>query len=272
MTMKAYQSLLIAAALPFLWSCSGDDDDASPQAEEQQTATGTSTFTATTEQPSWAVDWSGNAAAPSWQNPAGNIYDCRMNLFLTLDREMAAYSSDDDLMSVFMKGTCRAVSERNVIEDDGSVVFLPSILGTSEETGEDITLNYYCARLRRIFTIDHLPIFEPNEGFEDEYNIVLDFVNANSKYPSVTFVDVFLPDNPPYAQIKDDAVYFFIDGECRGVCPAYERGEGFKGVVYSYRDGEQAEVRYYSAARQGFYTLQQPVTLNNTSMKIYFAY
>lgn len=268
--MKPSKSLLIAAAaLTLTWGCSGDDETA-PQTEEQQSAQ--SVFTATSEKPSWTVDWSGEAAAPQWQEPAANAYDCRMNLYIRLDKELAAYSSDDDLLSVFMKGTCRAVSERNALDRDGTVAFLPSIKGSSEETGEAITLNYYCARLRRMFIMEDLPIYEPNEGFEDEFNIVLDFINANSKYPSVTFVTVTVPDNPAYDQLKDDAVYFFIDGECRGVCPASATRQGFYGAVYSYKDGEQAEVRYYSASRGGYYTLQQPVTLNNAEQKIHFEY
>lgn len=267
--MKPYKLLLVATAvLTLSWSCSNDEEPATSQEQESTK----SVFTATTEKPSWTVDWSGEVAAPQWQEPAANAYDCRMNLYIRLDKELAAYSSDDDLLSVFMKGTCRAVSERNALDRDGTVAFLPSIKGSSEETGEAITLNYYCARLRQMFIIEELPIYEPNEGFEDEYNIVLDFINTNVKYPSVTFVRVIVPDIPSYTQIKNDVVYFFVNGECRGVCPASENSLDFNGVVYSYKDGEQAEVRYYSASKQGFYTLKQPVTLNNTSQVIYFEY
>lgn len=67
----------------------------------------------------------------------------------------AKYQSDEqDLMAAFIDGTCRATASPIVDEEDGSVMFALTIKKlTTDQSGAPITLKFYSAKLKHIFTI-----------------------------------------------------------------------------------------------------------------------
>jgi hypothetical protein len=259
----------LAALLVSLYSCSSDD--AATEPEQPKSEESYSVFTAS-EKPGWAIDWTWLTLAPSWEEPSAYDYECSMQLHFELHDELAQFSSDDDQMAVFINGTCRCVSYRNVIEDTNQVVFLLNICGDSDETGEEMMLEYYCAKLKQSFIIYYLPDFEPNNLWGEEYMLPLYIGEGSTKYPYTTELAVMLPDNPGYEKIKDDVVYIFVGEECRGILISSEFYPGFKGIVYSYEKGEEAEVRYYCAEKKGYYTLKQTFKLNNVLQQVNFKY
>ena len=252
-------------------SCSSDSGEDAPAQPAQPEQEKYSVFTPS-EKPDWAIDWTWVTAPPAWEEPTAYDYECSMQLHVELHGDLKQYSSDDDQMAVFMNGTCRCVSYRNVIENSDQVVFLLNICGNSDETGTEMMLEYYCAQLSQSFIIYQLPDFEPNNLWGAEYMLPLTIGDGCTKYPYKTELNVVLPGNPDYEVIKDDVVYIFVGEECRGVLASNELYFGFKGIVYSYDRGEEAEVRYYSATEKGYYTMKQTFTLNNLLQRFDFKY
>ncbi len=61
---------------------------------------------------------------------------------------------EQDMMAAFVNGTCRAVSSPFVDEDVASVMFALTIQKLeTDESGALVTLKFYSAKLRHIFTI-----------------------------------------------------------------------------------------------------------------------
>lgn len=280
-TIKQHRINRVISILPYalfawllisVYSCSsGSGEDEADQSKKEPTEEQYSVFTPS-EKPNWAIDWTWRTSAPEWQEPSAYDYECSMQLRIQLYGELAQFSSDDDQMAIFMNGTCRCVSYRNVVGDGDQVVFLLNICGDSNETGQAMTLNYYCTKLKQSFIIDYLPRFEPNNLWGEDYTISLFIGEGSTKYPYNTELNVVLPDNPDYEKTKDDVVYIFVGEECRGILISSELYPGFKGVVYSYKEGEDAEVRYYSAEKKGYYTMKETFKLNNILQQVNFQY
>lgn len=93
------------------------------------------------------------------------------------------------------------------------------------------------------------------------------------EYPNSAFVAVIMPDELPFTVTDGDMLASFVDGECRGI---YERNEelysGWRGENF-FRDGETtAQLRYYSAEKQGVYTIETPVDLTQTMQNVYIKF
>ena len=270
--MNYKSCFIMMAALAILWGCSSDDDSDStkskPQTEQQEENSLNSLFTAS-EYPDWAINWKWFEAAPTWQEPDRNQYadPCSMQLRVVLDEGLASFSTDADKMAVFIDQTCRAISKRNVIEQDGKVVFLLSIWGDRQEIGSAMELRYFSAQLTQTFKNRKLPPFEPDNLWGDKYNLVQEISMGSSKYPYTTKLSVLLPSALPFKAHSGDCVFVFVKDECRGVFKTSTENV-FSGYVFSHNEGETAEIRYYSVDKQGYYTIKSPVTLNNADQSV----
>ena len=165
-----------------------------------------------------------------------------MQLRVVLDDGLASFSTDKDKMAVFIDGTCRGVSLRNVLEESGKVVFLLNIEGDEKEIGSNMELRYFSAQLTHTFRNKKLPPFEP-DNLWGQLNVVL-------------------PSELPFKAHSNDCVFVFVKDECRGVFKTRNEN-AFSGYAFSQKEGETAEIRYYSVDKQGYYTIKEPVTLNN---------
>ena len=243
-------SLLLAAVLTFTWGCSSSDDVA-----PGNLVSSSSTFE-TSEAPTWVVNMYSDQAKPQWQSPTPALYENKMIVMLRLQDELVPFSTDDDLMAVFVGDECRALSHRS----GGSEViyFVLNIYGNTSTDPEDFALCYYSGGLRQAFWR------RGENGFLDELNIgtesdfVLDLMTGTTKYARQTVVTVMPKLTDGIAvDIWADRVGVFVGGECRGVG---RPNTAFN--VFHQQEGEQAQVRYYSKSKGGIYTLSQPLTLN----------
>ncbi len=259
--------IMMIAALTILWGCSSSSDDGSDPSQ-QQSQEENSLFTAS-EYPDWTINWKWFETTPNWQEPDRNQYadPCSMQLRVVLDEGLASYSTDADKMAVFIDGTCRGVSPRNVLEQDGKVVFLMNIKGDRQEIGSTMELRYFSAQLTQTFKNKKLPPFEPDNLWGEKYNLVQEISMGSSKYPYTTKLSVVLPSELPFKAHSSDCVYVFVKDDCRGVFKTSTENV-FSGYVFSHNEGETAEIRYYSADKQGYYTIKSPVTLNNSDQTV----
>lgn len=254
--------VFLASALLVLGGCSSDNDD---EGEKKSNVV----FTPVDATPDWAVDWTWNDPAPDWEDPAPTKFECSMNMLVELSSLLVPYSTDDDLLAVFIGDECRGVSRRNVI-NGGEVLFLVHVKGASEEAGQPMTMYYYSAGARQLFINDFaLSSFEPDnlmDRNDKDYTLWLSPAEMSTKYPHFTEMMVSMPDDVPFTITADDMMAIFVGDECRGLCrlaPNKEAYDGWRGVIYTRSDGEQGQLRYYSAEKQGVYILADGFTLNN---------
>ena len=258
--------IIMIAALTILWSCSSSDDGSASSEPQTQPQEENSLFTAS-EYPDWAINWKWFETTPTWQETDRNQYadPCSMQLRVVLDEGLASFSTAADKMAVFIDGTCRAVSPRNVLEQGSKVVFLMNIWGDRQEIGSTMELRYFSAQLTQTFKNKKLPSFEP-EPLKD-YSVVQEISMGSSKYPYTTKLSVMLPSELPFKAHSSDCVFVFVKDECRGVFKTSTENV-FSGYVFSHNEGETAEIRYYSADKQGYYTIKDPLTLNNSDQVV----
>ncbi len=122
--------LFLLTALAFMATgCATDDDDKSSSNEK-------------TIQP-------GNDERPSWTLPNAQDYEQTMTVFLNIQKELMAYMSEQDLVCAMIDGTIRGVTAPAFDNDKWIVPLVIFGNGTAK-----ITLSYYCANLKRIFTVD----------------------------------------------------------------------------------------------------------------------
>lgn len=261
--------LVLSLFAIMVYGCSSGGDDAQPSPAGP--ATEQSVFQASAK-PSWNVDWTWNSPRPDWAEAGSHNYSCSMQMLVYLDYDLLPYASEDDLMAVFMNGTCRAISKPNIVDYGDKVVFLLNIQGDDEETRGEMTLQYYSAQQHHLFVIDAMPPFKPNNLWEDESSIVIWLGQGSTKFPYTTGVTVLLPDLPAFEKIEKDMAFVFVGDECRGVLVPSEQYPGFKGTAWSRQPGETAEIRYYSDSQQGYYTMKEKFVLNNIIQTIYFKY
>ncbi len=268
--MKTIKIMILMAALTLAWGCSSSSDNSgdTPQPQPGPGPVPENTvFTPCDGTPTWAIDWTWLNDTPTWEEPDPSYSWLNMQIQMVLDDALAAYSTDDDMVAVFMNGTCRGVGKRNV-HQDGRVIFLVSIEGEESEIGNSMEMSYFNAQLKHLFVNKNLPPFEPSNLWGDQYHLVQEIGMGSSKYPFSTKLFVELPCcDLPFKLCKEDAVFVFIDGECRGVFNV-RNGNTYSGYVFSLTEGETAEIRFYSEDMKGYYTFKQTVTLNNSEQHV----
>ena len=220
MKKSAIKIMFLAAVLTFVWGCSSDDESTSANY----------TF-ATAEKPAWSVDLTGNDDAPAWTAPDPSLFESAMFIMVKLQDELAAHSTDGDLMAVFIGDECRTVPAIRNVDKNGGIYFVLKIRGNSTDRDVTFSLKYYSVQLHRMFTLEGTEKFaaERTYGFDEDF--VPPLLLGCKKYPVQQTLS-----------------------ECRGVGVA---GQPF--TVFRTTDGETLDVRYYSAKQAGVYTLKQKV-------------
>ncbi|MBQ7571934.1 MAG: hypothetical protein IJT19_06820 [Bacteroidaceae bacterium] len=101
----------------------------------------------------------GSEERPAWATPAGlyQTYEFTMSVQVTLQDELLAYASDNDLMCATIDGEIRAVA---ALQRTGGEVYFPLVIAGNSGSGA-VSLSYYCAQLKRIYTLDRWQPFTP---------------------------------------------------------------------------------------------------------------
>lgn len=255
MKMKNIKIMMLTAVLTLMWGCSSDDDG--------NENNGNNSTSVSSPKPTWAINWSSDITPPDWQDPDVTKYECSMDMLITLSKDITPYSTDGDLMALFMNGECRGVGYRNVMSD-GSVAFLLHVKGSSEEAEKLLELRFYCDSLHYLSIKKQAYPFTPNNLMDETYQAVLDLGYGSTKYPYFTEMTVEMPELLPFTKRDDDMLAVFVGDECRGVgMHDSDIFPGWRVVVYSYQPHETAYIRYYSAEKGCIYTIQNTFTLSN---------
>ena len=213
------------------------------------------TFVSKTEKPNWQVDLSGNEALPTWQDPAQS--ENYMYLTVKLQDELVPYSTNDDRMATFRDDECCSIVSHPSKHDDGSIYFVLKIHGNTTKI-DLLTLKYYSGGLHQIFSMNReIPFIADYSFGGDEYDLIPPLITGCKKYPVYTEYDTAKLQLPAEAT-DDDLIGAFVGSECRGVCKP-----GNTLTILGLLDGEQAELRYYNAAKGGIYTFKEKVQISN---------
>jgi hypothetical protein len=182
-----------------------------------------------------------------------------MFIMVKLQDELAAHSTDGDLMTVFIGDECRTVPAIRNVDKNGGIYFLLKIRGNSTDRDVNFGLRYYCESLRQVFAIEGTESFASERDYGFDTDFVPPLLLGCKKYPIQQTLTVTLPSTAPFTPDESDIVAVFAGGECRGVGTA---GQPF--TVFRTTDGETLDVRYYSAKQAGVYTLTQKVGQETT--------
>ncbi|MBQ7634764.1 MAG: hypothetical protein IJS89_04250 [Bacteroidaceae bacterium] len=110
-----------------------------------------------------------DARPTSWIAPDYSAYELTMSVQVQLGDTLAKFQSEQDLMCATIAGEVRAVT---VPKSTMNEVYYPlTIAGNAGE--QTIALQYYCARLSRIYTIQGWAVFDPSAaptGDDDLYH------------------------------------------------------------------------------------------------------
>ena len=246
------------AVLTLAWGCSSGNDEK----EEQWN---NSTF-ALSEKPTWMVDWTSTDSKPDWKNPDPTKFDpnSSMSYLVELDEELTRYSTDNDLMAVFINEECRGVSTRN-LSASGKVRFLLHVKGTGVEAGQPLKVYYYCDKLH---SLSILPTFAfvPGNLISKTFSTILHAGTGSLKYPVCTLITASMPQALPFTISGNDMLSVFVGSECRGVGQKNADGTWLL-TAYSAQKGETAQLRYYSAEKGGVYTILKTIKLEGVSQQ-----
>ena len=112
----------------------------------------------------------GNDMRPDWQSPNYDHFEQTMTVDVILQDTLQSYASAADLLCAKSGEEVRGVARH--VEVNGQ--WLYSITVASNASGEDITLYYYCDKLRRIFSTYWTPFDStlPPTGSDDIYQPV----------------------------------------------------------------------------------------------------
>ena len=252
--MKNILCIMAMAALTLAWGCSSDSSDDNG---------GAATFTSSAA-PQWQIDMMHNQQKPQWTAPDQSKYENKMYVMIRLQDELTPFSTDDDLMAVFINDECRALSVRD--GNDQKVYFVLNIHGNANEE-ENFTLSYYSGGLKQLFSLSGRNTFrnELNVGIDSDFSPNL--MDGSTKYAVKTSLTVNMPHPMPFELSDNDLIAVFVGGECRGV----GRPE-MTFTVFTNSTGEQAQLRYYSQTKGGIYTAVKPVQLTGEPQSITFQF
>ncbi len=175
-----------------------------------------------------------------------------MIIMVKLQDELVPYSTDEDIMSVFINNECRAISRPDGEGKD--IYFILNIHGNDIDREVLFTLNYYCASLKQLFTVSEEGRYKAEKNYGTDKDYIVPILKGSTKYPVQTQLQVGLPELKPFETSPNDLIAAFVGNECRGVC---KPGETL--TVYSPQAGESVQLRYYSEQMKGIYTSPQNI-------------
>lgn len=236
--MKTVKILMLLAVLTMVWGCTKEDD----------TIDRIMTFEKAVK-PTWKVDLTSNDTAPIWTAPDPTLFESSMFIMVRLQDELKPFSTDDDLMSVFIGDECRTVPAVRNVDDKGDIFFMLKIRGNSTDRDVTLSLCYYCAGLHQLFTLRGQERFATERTYGVNEDFTPPLLKGSYKYPVQTTLTVNITENEYIKADEGDIVAAFVGNECRGVG---KLGEPF--TVFRTNESEIIQLRYYSTEKGGVYT------------------
>ena len=262
--MKYINSILLIIFGMALAQCSEDEPvtyprpDWSPVAEDF--ANGVPDWTPAQQSaqsaPGWAIDLTGNDAAPSWSDPDKNVYPSSMTAVLCLTDALNYFAADGDQMAAFIGDECRGVAQ--VINSNGRKLFFIQVKASSSESG-NVEFRYYSSRWGRIYKSPASDVkYVINKIYGTADNPEYPNFEQSGKYPCIAQAYVNIDYNSqPFTYSADDEFSVFVDGECRSVNAAASSNGTYRLTLYGIKAGEELKFKYYSAEQKRIYTCEQ---------------
>ena len=240
------------------------------------------TVTHVAEAPQWQIDWSYNQPRPDWQEPSASSYMNFSVILVTLEEELQHYASNNDLLALFvgdeLRGMSGPVLDMGTGETDNKH-FLVKAYG-DESGGDmiDVTLKYYNAQLRQVFSRSTTMTYDPDEVLGIEEDFIPNFTLGSAKYPIVKTLDVAdILASAGITPAEGDIAAAFVGDECRGVSQLsmvngqssmdngqWSTGDGQWSTVNlqcsMVNENETVILKYYDAARHRVFTFDGSVT------------
>lgn len=271
-----YYAIMMAAVLTMMWGCSSSDDDNEPDPKPNlfnKTETEL-TWTKTAATSEMKIDWSSNDPVPTWTSPNSGKYESWMILMVTLQPELAVFSSENDMMAAFIGDEIRALSHPALVKGESqNVTFILKIYGN--ETADKVLkmkLSYYCSNLHQTFTLygEESFVAEFVYGVEETYMPPL--THGCPKYPVQMPLSVLLPKN---AQTETkpaigDLIVVMVGNECRGIAKidSHLFSNPYSLTVYAPKEGETATICYFNASEKVIWNTGQTLTITPSPQRI----
>ena len=247
------------------------------------------TVTHVAEAPQWQIDWSYNQPRPDWQEPSPSAYINFSVILVTLEDELQPYASDNDLLALFVGDELRGMSgpalDMSTGETDTNHFLVKAYGNESDGDMIDVTLKYYNAQLRQVFSRSTTMTYDPDEVLGIEEDFIPNFTLGSAKYPVVKTIDVAdILASAGITPADGDIAAAFVGDECRGVSQLsmvngqWSMGDGQLSMVngqWSMGDGQWSTVnlqcsminenetvvlKYYDADRSRILTFDGSVT------------
>jgi len=264
----AFKAMMMTAMLTLVWACGSSDDD--NEGDTSDNGLNKYTLVSMRQIPDWKIDWNYNDQKPSWTAPEAADYENWMIAMVTLQDELVPYSSDDDLMAVFIGDEIRAVNGPARVSFSGGtstdkVRFILKILGNeAADKKVHLTVKYYCSKLNQIFTLEGSDTFSAEKVWGVDDDLVLPLLDGSSKYPLHTRLNVSLHSLLKYfTPSADDMVAVMVGDECRGVTTV---GDGLLTLpvsftVYGNKEHETGWLFYFNEESSEIWNLNTEVDL-----------
>lgn len=216
------------------------------------------------EAPVWAVDWTSDQHRPDWTQPDASAYENWTIVMVQIEEALQPYVTDDDLMALFVNGELRGIASPAVAKGDsqaGSTGFVMKVYGNESGTETvNMSLRYYNARLRQIFTLSDNFTLSSDETTGTDEDYIPPFTMGSEKYPMMKTVDVETILTLLDIEIESGMIAAFVGSECRGVAPVEKSGSS-QLVIYGRKSGEKMMLKYYNEVTKTLYTITDAVKM-----------
>jgi len=233
------------------------------------------TVTHVAEAPQWQIDWSYNQPRPDWQEPSASSYMNFSVILVTLEEELQPYASNNDLLALFVGDELRGMSgpalDMSTGETDTNHFLVKAYGNESDGDMIDVTLKYYNAQLRQVFSRSTTMAYNPDEVLGIEEDFIPNFTLGSAKYPVVKTIDVAdILASAGITPAEGDIAAAFVGDECRGVSQLSmvngqsSMGDGQWSTVNlqcsMVNENETVILKYYDAARHRVFTFDGSLT------------
>ena len=225
------------------------------------------TVTPADEVPQWQVDWSYTQERPDWQEPAAENYENWTVMLVKIEEALLPYVSADDMLAIFAGDELRGLASPSVVVSTGEVDASQFLLKTygNESIGDEvvITIKYYNAQLKQVFSLSETLTLDEEElvGFEEDF--IPPFTLGSAKYPVTTTIPVaaVLAD-AGITPAEGDLVAAFVGDECRGVDQFSNLNAQISNLtVFLREEGETVVLQYYDATGKRILSFEETVYL-----------
>ena len=258
-------SLLFASLV--MGACGGDDDN------EPSLGYNVTTVEAL---PSWQIDWSSNDARPAWKAPNPNEYENWSVIMIQIEDALMPYVGAGDMIALFVGDELRGLANTAFLGESGGSakgVFLLKAFGNEPDKKEvDVSLSYYCNKLKQIFSLSGQAVYKTGEVFGVDDDYVPQFTHGSSKYPVVMNLGVTVTSliQSSVTPSEGDVIAAFVGDECRGIYTLDNAllSSPVSMDVYGRATNEAVTLKYYSARNNSVFSFFKTVNMCNGTTSV----